>query len=183
METDNLLRQEKNELRKKWTNGFLLELDILIEKCFLKPKEKKEHFITQEKVTIELLKLLQSQKKFQPATSNQINLQLLAVFVINENKIGKIKCINVERQEVEYIDMFGLKEIRPFHELILFDIYSPELQLYFERQKRFYDSFSYKDVFGFLTYSYKKEEKKEIIRMSTPAGIQQIKLESIDYSK
>lgn len=185
METlqDTELRKEKNGLRKSWGSHFLNELDIIIEKCFLRPKEKKEHFITPDKISIELLKLLQSQKKFQPPTCSKINLKLLAIFSNEDNIIGKIKSIYFDIQEVEYFDMFCNIKKKSLSEVIIFDVYSPELQIYFEKQKRFYDSFSYKQVFGFLTEQTNKEEKNSPpIRMTTVSGVQQIKLGiHIDY--
>lgn len=186
METlrDLEMKKEKHEFRKSWTTSFLTELDLIIEKCFLRPKEKKEHFITPDKISIEFLKLLQSQKRFQPSPTTRFNLKLLAVFFTEESIVGKIKNINFETQEIEFFDMFFNVRKKNFSDLILFDIYSPELQIYFEKQKKFYDSFSYKDVFGFLTHVEKKEKTKEQTRITTVSGIQQIKLGiRIDYDK
>lgn len=187
METlqDSEMRKEKNELRKNWSNHFLSELDVIIEKCFLRPKEKKEHFITSDKISIELLKLLQSQKKFRPSASSTINLKLLAAFSFDDNIIGRIKTIYFDTQEIEYFDMFCNIKKKSLSEIIIFDVYSPELQIYFEKQKKFYDSFSYKQVFIFLTGSVKEEEKKHVpIRITTTSGIQQVKLGiHIDYEK
>ena len=178
------LKKEKANLKKNWTNAFLLELDEILEKCFLKPKSKKEHFITQDKITIELLKLLQSQKKFQPTISIKSNLNSLGVFDLTENLIGKIKNIDLEKKEVEFLSIFSSIKKRSFLDVYFFDIFSPEMPFYFEKQKKFYDAFSYKDVFAFLTHDEKmKDKKEENVRYSTVSGEQKVKITiPIDYN-
>lgn len=178
------LRKEKTDLKKKWPNAFLLELDRIIEQCFLKPKLKKEHFITQDKIIVEFLKLLQSQKKFQPSTNNKINFSTLGTFDLETNKVGRIESISPQNKKIEYKDIFGSLHMRNFSDVVVFDIYSPEMEFYFEKQKRFYDAFNFKDTFHFLTHVPETAQLKEMVRLSTISGEQKIKLDiPMDYSK
>jgi hypothetical protein len=143
------LKREKAELHSKYTNKFLGELAVIMDKCFLPNKNKKEQLISREKIEIELIKLLQSQKKFQVPTD--LNLTLLAVFDTDEMMCGRIKNINMETKEIEFVSITGHVKTKSMKVLSLFDVYTPSLQIMYERQRKFFDSFSYKDTFTFLT--------------------------------
>ena len=156
------LKKEKSELKKGFSNPFIDELESIVEKCFKSSKTKKEHFITREKVEIELLKLLQSQKKFKQSNSLKTNLKLIAVFDEEDNLIGRIKSIDFENQIVFFTDVFNKEKSKELATVSFFDVYSLEMQVFYERQKRYYDAVEYKKTFTFLTAS--KEIKPEIKR-------------------
>lgn len=177
------LKKEKSILKTSFTGYFLNDLQLIVEKCFLKSKTKKEHFITKEKIEIELLKLLQSQKKFQPSTSLKTNFKALGVFDVEDSLLGKIKNINFEKNEVEYIDIFCKEKKKSLTNLCFFDIYSLEMQIFFEKQKRFYDAFSYKEIFSFLTMGKKEEKKETPIRIVPVDNCHKIRLTiPMDYN-
>jgi hypothetical protein len=143
--------KEKRNLKKQWSNRFLDELDIILEKCFLISKKKKEHFITKERIEIDLIRLLQSQKNFVPKKDIAHDLKNLALFDARENIIGRIKNFNMSQEKVEFEDMFLKIKIRDFNEVCFFDKYSMESVIFFDKQKQFFDGFTYRDTYRFLT--------------------------------
>jgi len=156
------LKKEKSELKKNFSNPFIEELETIVEKCFKPSKTKKEHFVTREKIEIELLKLLQSQRKFKTSNSLKNNLKAIAVFDEEDNLIGRITSIDFEKQIVNFIDVFNKEKSKDLVTVSFFDVYSLEMLIFYERQKKYYDSVEYKKTFTFLTIS--KEVKPEIKR-------------------
>lgn len=178
-----VLKKEKTELKKKWSTKFLSDLDLILEKCFLKSKTKKEQFITQEKLEVELIKLLQSQKKF--TADKKFDTSILAVFDYEDNMVGKVKNIDFENKEVQFLNICGAIKVKNLNLICLFDIYSLESQVFYEKQKKFHDTFTYKDTFAFLTHEKTKIDIKEIVRFGVLCnGGERTKLTvPIDYDK
>lgn len=161
MTVENMeIRKEKAILKKKWTNSFLNELEIILEKCFTKHKTKKEHFITKDKIELEIIKLLQSQKKY---LDNDTFKQLLisqCVFCTKENAVARIVKIDFQKKEIEAYSIFEKYITRHFDEVIFFDVYSIQAIAIFEKQRVINDSFSYNYTHRFLTHSEKKNIQK-----------------------
>lgn len=148
------VRKEKTQLKQIWSNPFLNELNLILEKCFLKPKSKKEHFITQEKLEVEIIKLLQSQKRFISKENFRTSLNTQAAFDKIENNVGKILNINLVERTVDIFTIHKKTLTRSFDNVNFFDIYSLEFLVAFEKQKIIHN-FTYKDTFRFLTHSEK----------------------------
>ena len=53
------LNREKAQVKKEFSNKFLSDLGMILAKCFATTKKKKENFITQERLELDFLKLLQ----------------------------------------------------------------------------------------------------------------------------
>jgi hypothetical protein len=142
--------KEKRELKKGWTNKFLSELDIILEKCFLMPKKKKEHFITKEKLEVEIIRLLQSQTKNVSLKDVKEDLLNIAVFDQKDNIIGRIISIDLIKSQVTFENMFQRVNTKSFDDLMFFNFKTIECVAAFDRQKLFYDKFSYRDTYRFL---------------------------------
>lgn len=156
------LLPEKRDLKKGWTTSFLNELDILLEKCFLMPKKKKEHFITKERLEVDIIRLLQSQKQFTSLKNVKEDLKALAVFDKADNFIGRIHRIDLLNETVEFENMYLQMKIKPFNELAFFNYYSIETVVYFDKQKLHCDKFTYKDTYRFLMSEDKKEAAEKL---------------------
>lgn len=159
-------RREKFSLKKIWSNPFLNELELILEKCFLKPKSKKEHFITKEKLEVELIKLLQTQKKFAQKESNfKGNLTAQACYDKIDNGVGKILNIDMVEKKVKLFTIHNKFVERDFDDVCFFDVYSMQLLPIFEQQKNFY-SFTYRETYRFLTHiEDKKEERPQQVNL------------------
>lgn len=154
--------QEKRELKLSFTNLFFEELSLLLEKCFLLPKKKKEHFITKEKLEVEILRLLQSQKKFTSLKSVKEDLKSLFVYDNEKNIIGKILSIDLVNENVEYQTLFLDIQIKSFKQVSFFDMNTIQLVSAFDKQKLYSDLFTYKDTYRFLMSDKKTQPSKKI---------------------
>jgi hypothetical protein len=155
---ENELLQEKRKLKEAFSSSFLYDLDVIIEKFFLAPKKKKEHFITMEKLQVELIRLLQTQKKFTSLKDVKEDLKSLAVFDIEENIIGRIIKIDPFYQTVEFEDMNLNIKHKSFSDVTFFDFCSIQCISVFDKQKQVCDMFTYRDVYKFLLQERKKNE-------------------------
>lgn len=156
------LLQEKRALKQKWSNSFISELELLLEKCFLMPKKKKEHFITKERLEVDIIKLLQTQKQFTTLKSVKEDLKTLAVFDKDENFIGRIYSIDVLNETVDYENMFLQRKIKSFDDLVFFNYNSIQTVAYFDKQKMFCDKFNYQDTYRFLMSTDRTNEKTKV---------------------
>lgn len=140
---------EKRDLKKDFNPNFLFDLDVLLEKCFLMPKKKKEHFITKEKLEIEFIKLLLSLKRFSTLKEYAEDISALAIFDVKTKMIGKIICINNYNKTVEYQDCSKKTYIKPFEDVSFFDMNTVALQSYADMQLKFND-ITFKETYRFL---------------------------------
>ena len=182
------IRREKAQVRKEFNSKFLNDLGTILVKCFVPTKKKKEHFISQEKIELDLLKLLQSQKKFKNSDLIQSDLAVLAAYDNVENIICRIVGIDLMNQKISLMSMTNYRHNkiteRSFKEIELFDYTSIKLQYYFDKQKKFFDSISYKESFCFLNEKSENfindlneksgnnlNEEKKVIMYSLGCGI------------
>lgn len=163
----------KKELKAMWSNKFLNDLEVILEKCFLINKKKKEHFITKEKLEVDLIKLLQSQSKFLPATDIKENLSKMALYDKVTNVVGRIMTVDLINLTVTFEDIFMKVKTLSFDDVEFFDTYSVKAVAMFDRQKMFYDKFTYRDTYRFLMKEDLKveEETKELTRYSAGRGM------------
>lgn len=152
----SLNKREQSILKKEYTNTFVQKLEDILEKCFLKTKERKELFVSKERLTLDLLKLLQTQKRFKESPFIHNDLCNLGVFDHETNLVGRIETINVRTKQVVFATLDLLKNNKPyisksFEKVDFFDIFSLKMQRYYEKQKLVYDCYSFKEVFELLT--------------------------------
>ena len=162
------LKKQQSVIKKEFSSKFLYKLDEILEKCWLKTKNKKEHFITREKISLELLQLLQEQKRFKTTEVIQNELICLAVFDLQDNLLGKIISINYEDKTVEFNTFISSRNNtlvkKKMSEIAFFDAYSIQFKKYYELQKKVYDGFDYKESFTFLVGKPKEETSQPIER-------------------
>ena len=144
------LLKEKRELKKDWSNKFLNELDIILEKCFLMPKKKKEHFITKERLEVDIIRLLQSQNGFNATKNFKEELENIAVFDIKENVVCRVLNLNILNKTVEIENIHLTRKLLTFNEVRFFNFKTIECVVMFDKQKIFSDKFSYQDTYRFL---------------------------------
>lgn len=187
MEEQLELQKEKRDLKKVFSNNFLHELEIILEKCFLMPKKKKEHFITKERLEVDLIRLLQSQKNYTSLKEIKQDLKSLAVYDNKDNVIGRILKIDILNETVDFENMHLQLKYKSFDDLKFFDIHSLDCVAAFDKQKIFFDKFSYKDTYRFLMGQDKKDELK---KLNTPKPAERYGFTSIvplsvkiDYGK
>lgn len=174
-----LIKQEQSTIKKEFSGKFLSSLKELIEKCFLNPKQRKNDFITTEKLILEFLRLLQSQKKFKNSDIELEHASNLCVFDKIENQTGKLVHINFLHQVVEFYPAYTCLEHRPkelikreFSFIDFFDPYSIKFCSYYEKQRQVHDNLSYEKTFAFLTSKLKIESDiKDIPHYSLGRGI------------
>lgn len=149
--------EEKRKLKESWSKRFINELDLIIEKCFASAKKKKEHFITREKIEIELIRLLQSQKRFKEKNS-AIDIKNLCVFDKEETILGRIISINLLENTVQFENLYKQIKLKSFKDLVFIDFTTLELVSYFDKQKLVHLFFTYKDTYNFI---FSKPEIKQ----------------------
>jgi len=159
------IKREQVNYKKDFSNSFLNKLEEWFDRCYLNDKDKKEFFVTKEKLTLELLKLLQTQKKFKDSELIQNQICSVAVFDRESNLIGKVISINLIDNTVNFITMASLNSkeevvVKKLSEVDMFDPYSIKMETYYKVQKTYYDAFNYKDTFTLLTGKEKKNENK-----------------------
>jgi hypothetical protein len=154
-------RREKSALKKVWSNNFLNELELILEKCFLKPKSKKEHFITKEKLEVEIIKLLQTQKKFLNKDNFRSSLSTQAAFDKIDNAVAKILSLELSTRTVKILTIHGKTLTRSFDDVTFFDVYSLQFLAIFEQQKIIYN-FTYRETFRFLTHIDKEKQAEPV---------------------
>jgi hypothetical protein len=153
------LKAEQREIRNGFQNKFLADLDVVLEKCFMPYKDKKEHFISKERLTVDFLKLLQSQKKFKTTECIQNQLCSLAAFDIEESLIGRITTIDLTKKTVEFITFTTLREhtpnvIKGIEEVDFFDPNSLQMEVFYRRQRLKHDMYDFTACYSFLTSKY-----------------------------
>jgi hypothetical protein len=175
--------KDKRELKKGWSNKFLNELEIIIEKCFLIPKKKKEHFITRDRLEVDIIRLLQSQNGFNQTKDFKEEVKNIAAFDLKENVVGRIISLNIVGQTVELENIHLIKKVLTFDEVKFFNFKTLECVVMFDKQKIFCDKFTYKDTYRFLmadnirpVYEQKRCEQYAFTRV-TPLTVK------VDYGK
>lgn len=177
--TDTLLqiKELQNEIKKEFKPLFLNSFRKIIDKCFANAQKKKTDFITEEKLVLELLQLLQSQKKFKDSTKITDEILTFSIFDKIDNQTGKIVNIDCKQQIVEYIptSLFNKRKHsikRSISFCDFFDPHSLQFVKYYQKQRQFYDNLSYEQTFLFLTQKFEDEhEIKEIKKYSLGRGI------------
>ncbi len=150
------LKTEQRSYKTLFSSKFLNDLTLLLEQCFLPSKNKKEHFVTKEKLSLSFLKLLQSQKKFKTAENLTEQLGSLALLDTETNLCGRILNIDMLNRKVEFFTLYHLREklpstIKGFDEVHFFDPRTLQMEKSYNLQKTRYDCFCYLDTFSFLT--------------------------------
>jgi len=186
------LKRDQSVFKRDFNTKFLIELEEILIKCFAPTKRKKEHFITKEKLTLDFLKLLQTQKRFKPCNSTHQQLLDMAIFDTVDNIIGKIVQINCQNRIVEIITLpiFRNKQnnvYRSFSEVVFFDYYSIQMLEFYKQQHIYYQDYSYSDVFAFLCAKNKDnnylEKFNEATRYSFGKGLVSADKRSLDSNK
>ena len=152
---------EKYDLTKNWNNPFLNELTLILEKCFLPYKNKKEHFITKENLEIEIIRLLQSQKRFQKTDSIKENLNNLAAFDNEKNIICRIDNIDFTNNKITVQDVFNDIYTTDLDKIDFFDFTTLALEKYFMKQNLKYKGTDYNYCYKFLLQESKIEKQIE----------------------
>lgn len=174
------LKSEQNEIRKQYKTKFLTALKDILEKCFLTQKQKSHDFITKEKLTLEFLKLFQSQKRFKDAECLRTEIKQLAVFDKKDNNTGKLICIDLLNNTVDFNPCYCFlpykrREVikRDLSYIDLFDPFSIQFIKYYRLQKQVHDELSYEQTFQFLTARFDSfdNKTKEIAQYSLGRGI------------
>ena len=168
------LNREKVQVKKEFSTKFLGDLGMILAKCFATTKKKKENFITQERLELDFLKLLQNQKKFKNPVIVQEELVNLAAYDMVDNIIGRIININLLEKKVELVNLANLRRenkisVRSFNEVEFFDYTSMKFQIYFEKQQRFFDNITYKETYCFLGTKEKFLTDEKAIKIEKPA--------------
>jgi|GEM_PF-5486715 len=149
---------EKYDLTKKWNNSFIYELNLLLEKCFLPYKNKKEHFINKETLEISFIRLLQSQKRFQKSDFIKDNLKNLAVFDNKKNIIARIDNIDFTNNQITIQDVFEEIYTTSLDNVEYFDFTTLALEKYFSKQNLKYKGTDYNYCYKFLLQENKIEK-------------------------
>ncbi len=150
------IKKEEEQVKKEIKPTVMAEMRDLFDKCFMMPKNKKEHFITREKLQLDMLKLLQRQKKFRPSENIFNQLRYLAVFDREENVIGRLVDLNMIDMTASYITYHSYANrqeiiIKHFRDIELFDYNSISMEVMYNKQANFYGGLSYVDTYKFLT--------------------------------
>jgi len=149
------IKKEQEVIKKDIKPGVMAEMRSLFEKCFMMPKNKKEHFITKEKLQLEFLKILQHQKKFKPSENIFAQIKYLAVFDLTSNMIGRLLSIDFINQTATFKSHYGYSNDRPpetkhFRDINLFDYNSIALEYFYKMQNNSYGDINYIDTYNFL---------------------------------
>ena len=160
------IKREQVQVKKEFTSSFLNKIEDWFTRCYLNDKEKREFFVTKERLTLDLLKILQSQKKFKDSELIQNQVCSLAVFDKESNLLGKIVAFDLINNTVSYITMASVNNSEPIllkklNEIDLFDPHSLQMEVYYKMQKIHYDGFEYINTFNLITGKEKKQEEKK----------------------
>ena len=154
------LAEEKRELKKNWGTLFVSELEKILEKCFFIHKNRKEHFVSKESLEVEIIKLLQSQKRFLPSDSIKVNLKNLGCYSKELNCICKINKIDFLNNKVNVLTIFKEEKELDFRDVEFFDFTTLSLIMFHQEQSKYFNEFSYNQVYNFL-FDIKKEKVYE----------------------
>lgn len=156
---DNLelqLKKEQAEYKKGLSHNFILEVNEFLENCFLTPKNKKENFITREKLALNLYKLIRKQKRFKTPQNIFGEIQYLAVYDKETNDICKLININFIERTVEFISYHDRQndytnKTKHFRDIYLFDYNSPQMDAMYNHHIRAHNrGLSFIDMVHFL---------------------------------
>jgi len=133
---DNLelqIKKEQAEYKKGLSHAFILEVNEFLENCFLTPKNKKENFITREKLTLILYKLIRKQKRFKSPENIFGEIQYLAVYDKETNEICKLLNIDFVNRTAEFVSYHDRQneytnKSKHFRDILLFDYNSPQME-------------------------------------------------------
>lgn len=174
------IKTEQRHYKTFFTSKILNSLKEILDQCFLSNKDKKEHLITREKLVLELLKLLQSQKKFKDTGAIQLDLISTSVLDKETQVCGRILSIDILNREVEFISLYHLREkkksiIKKFTDVEFFDPHAMAMDYYYRLQRSKHDTFSYADTFAFLTgiiENVHEMKQKKVVNYACPSDNQ-----------
>lgn len=127
------IKKEQTELKKEFSIPFNQQIREWLEMSFMLPKDKKENFITREKLITTLYQILRTQKKkFQDPKNIFAEIRYYAVFDKETNEIGKLFNIDFVNQTADYFTYFDKQNgfdmrTKHFRDILLFDYNSPQL--------------------------------------------------------
>lgn len=171
---DNIELQIKKEqavYKDGLSHNFLLNLNALIKKAMLLPKDKKELGVTEEMLNLQLLKLIQSQKKFKDSDSLLTKFRYTSILIKSTMDIGKVISCNFDELTFTYytysdkLNNLPVKEIK-WTDVKIFDYNSMQMDLIYDLYKRGPSHFlSYTELYSFLSnkeFKRKNEIKQEL---------------------
>ncbi len=150
------IKQEQAELKKGLPANFISEVQDFIEMCFMLPKNKKENFITKEKLKSILYKIIRSQKKFKNPENFFGEIRYLAVFDKEKAEIGKLISLDMLNNTAEFITYYDKmngydSRVKHWRDIYLFDYNSPQLEaMYNQYQSQHQRELSFVDMTHFL---------------------------------
>lgn len=135
------IKEQQKELKEDVSNTFLNELRKFVDYSFMPPKDKKENFITREKMILELLKLYKSQKyQFREPRNTFDVLRFTAVYDKDTHDIGRIVWIDSYNKKVVFFTYYDMLNKRPAQEkdwkdVLLFDYNSIQFEALYKTYK------------------------------------------------
>lgn len=128
------IKKEQAVDKKELSTNFNVELKEWLELAYMLPKDKKENFITREKLTSMMLKLIRSEKKFKNPKNIFDEIRYLAVFDKENSDIGKLMNIDISNKTAEYLTYFDKmngydSKSKHWRDIYLFDYNSPQLEV------------------------------------------------------
>lgn len=156
---DNLelqIRKEQAEYKADLLPNFISEINNILELAFMLPKERKENFITKEKIKLTLFKLIRKQKKFKSPENIFGDIRYLAVYDKESNEIGKLKNLDMINQTASFItynDRLNNRQdkIKSWKDIYLFDFNSSQLEvMYNHYHKNNQNELSFVEMVQFL---------------------------------
>ena len=160
------IKKEQAEYKVDLSQKFVNDVNEFTELCFMLPKNKKENFITREKVKLNLYKLIRSQKKFKDPKNIFGEIRYLAVFDQDTDEIGKLINIDFINQTAEYMTYFdklnnSITRTKSWKNIYLFDYNSQQLEaMYHHYHASHPRELNYIEMANFLEL---KEFKKNIV--------------------
>lgn len=161
------IKKQQEIVKKDMKPNFVSQLREILDLCFMMPKSRKEHFITKDKLSLNILKLVQSQKKFKPSENVFNQIRYLSAFDLERQLVGKIINIDLINCKVEFITLSDVinnqpHTIKSFSEVHLFDYNSISMEYYYAQQKNYFGDISYLELYNFLSGSEFKRMKSNI---------------------
>lgn len=129
------IRKEQAEDKKGFSASFNTLVREWLDMAYMLPKDKKENFITREKLTSMIYKIIRSQKKFKDPANIFGQLRYLAVFDQETKEIGKLFSINILTHECEYFTYYDKMngydtKTKHWRDILLFDYNSIQMEFF-----------------------------------------------------
>lgn len=157
---DNLeleIKKEQGEARKELLPNFISETNELLDLAFMLPKERKENFITKEKIRLMFFKLIRKQKKFKSPENIFGEIRYLAVFDKETCEIGKLQYLDMIGQTATFLTYYDRLnhnddgKTKHWRDIYLFDYNSPQLEAMWNQYHKIHmNELTFTDMVRFL---------------------------------